>query len=253
MSFVLFQHYITEVFKVINNSNERNKTMNNKSAADVIAADAIHTLELNWDKLTPAQKMRVAVYNAKQLKLPGHDRNYFEETLAQRYPCVQRAGSYFEKSFYNPDNEIVGDETKLLEKCLFDKQLDAWKPYSHENVGAGCEAFRLDSDKTLGTLGIIDLEKDLFDMSDMVWQRDHADNLMMVYHQRWGRGGIMTKFAVAIIGMEGDKHVLFTVHPGDPIRPSCLRVAEYPDLPGKTPTMEQYRKQMVRYAKIVWF
>lgn len=209
-------------------------------------------LEQNWDNLTPAQKILVAVHNAKQFKLPGLDLDYLHETLAHRYENPFHRGSMFCRKWYNPERKIVDDETKLVEKALFETHLNEWKPYSHDGVIPGCEAFRLDSEMTVGVMGVIDVETELFDMNQMWWQKDHTGNIMLVYHQHWPNGGTPVKHAVVIIGIEDGKHVVFTVHPGDPIKPSSLSAAEHSDLVGRTPTMADYRKQLVRYAKIAW-
>ena len=213
----------------------------------------INLLEQNWDNLTPAQKILVAVHNSKQLKFPGHDCDYLHDTLAQRYENPSQKGSVFCRKWYNPESKIVGDETKLVEEALFETHLNEWKPYSHDGVIPGFEALRLDSETTVGVMGVMDVETEPFDMKQMSWQKDHAGNIMLVYHQRWPNGGTPVKHAVVIIGIEDGKHAVFTVHPGDPIKPSSLSAAEHPDLLGRTPTMADYRKQLVRYAKIAWF
>jgi hypothetical protein len=132
--------------------------------------------------------------------IPG----YFEKTLAQRAELSGKAAG----SIY----EGVG-ETEL-EQMLRGAN---WEEYSHEAVMPGCVAYKA---AISGSLGIIDLQSMA---SDAVVRLDDRKGTGQVSCVVTGARGQIVPFTVLILGQEQGEEVIFTFHPGDPVRPSQIR------------------------------
>lgn len=129
---------------------------------------------------------------------------YFEKTLAQRAGLSKAAaGSIYE-----------GIDESQLEQTLLAAE---WEPYSHAAVMQGCEAFKT---SLSGRLGIVDLRSLPPDTVVTLDDRKNTGNVSVVVG---GVRGQMVDFTVLILGRERDEEVVFTFHPGDPVRPSQVK------------------------------
>jgi hypothetical protein len=136
-----------------------------------------------------------AAIAATRLAAPG----YFESCLTQR-----TSGSGSSYSGLTPAE---------LEVALVGA---SWEPYEHPDVMAGCSAFKAPLE---GTFGLLDLSTVADDF--LVTLADPKGTGFVEAECTAGRGG-KVPFTVLILGQEKDVEVVFTFHPGDPIRPSRL-------------------------------
>lgn len=147
-----------------------------------------------------AERITNALQNIKEL-LP----EYWEATVNSRTPG-KSVGSVF--SFSN------------IEKVLFEDKLDDWEEYNDcPNLIPGCVAFTLRN--VPGHLGVIELAT-----------LDQNTVLDVIDNKRTGKAKLLAHiglgpevdFATLILGEEKGKEVIFTFHPGEPIRPSEIPV-----------------------------
>lgn len=147
-----------------------------------------------------AERINNAVNNIKEL-LPS----YWESTVASRTPG-KSVGSVF--------------DFKNVEKVLFEDRINDWEEYGEcPNLMPGCTAFTLRD--VPGHLGVIELYK-----LDPELKLDVIDN------KKTGKAkclahisiGPETDFATLILGEEQGREVVFTFHPGSPIRPAEISV-----------------------------
>ncbi|MCK9379119.1 MAG: hypothetical protein M0P97_03160 [Candidatus Moranbacteria bacterium] len=154
---------------------------------------------------------------------------YFEKTLAQRLPKTG-AGSV-----------VVGFESaEELERALMAAK---WESYSHPAVMAGTEAFITKDIR--GLLGVIDL----VDMpADSIVSLDDRKNTSKVSCVVEGVRGQDVDFTVIILGTEQDEEIVFTFHPGAPVRPS--QVQAEPGMHGRQVTVKEALGMGLQTAKI---
>lgn len=147
-----------------------------------------------------AERITNAVNNIKQM-LP----EYWESTVSSRTPG-KSVGSVF--------------NFKDVEKVLFEDRLNDWEVYENcPNLIPGCTAYVLRD--VSGHLGVIELYK-----LDPMMMLDVIDNKKTGKAKLLAHVGIgpETDFATVIIGEEQGKEVIFTFHPGQPIRPSEIPI-----------------------------
>ncbi len=154
---------------------------------------------------------------------------YFEKTLAQRAELSgQAAGSLYE-----------GISTEELEHKLLSAE---WESYSHEAVTPGCSAFKA---PLPGRLGVVDLHGLPL---DSVVTLDDRKNTAKVSAVVSGVRGEIVDFTVLILGLEQGEEVIFTLHPGDPVRPSQVQAT--PGLHGKTVSVREALDMGLTTAKV---
>lgn len=143
-------------------------------------------------------KIRKLIETTRRV-IPG----YWESTLAQRAGLEPKAaGSIYEG---------------LTSQELQDKLLETtWEEYSHPAVIAGCQAFK---GNLGGRLGIINLKS--LDPEKVV-TLDDRKNTGKVSVVIEGIRGPEVDFTILIIGPEKGEDVIYTFHPGDPIKPSTV-------------------------------
>lgn len=146
-------------------------------------------------------RIRKAVENIKSM-LP----TYWEATVRSRTPGSSN-GSVF--SFEN------------VEQILFEDRINDWKSFPEcPNLLPGCTAFKLCN--VPGHLGIVDLkELDENTMLDVVDNKKTGMAKCLLVN---GTKGPETDEATLILGEEAGKEVVFTFHPGNPIRPDEIPV-----------------------------
>ena len=131
------------------------------------------------------------------------DSAYWNQTLTKRLPGG--AGSM-----------VLGDfDAASLEEALL---AAAWEPYSHSAVQEGCSAF-LTRDLE-GRLGIVELASL---PPDTVVTLDDRKNTGKVSAVVDGVLGPVVDFTVIILGDENGVEVVYTFHPGEPVRPSQVQ------------------------------
>ena len=129
---------------------------------------------------------------------------YFEKTLAQRAELSGMAvGSVYER--------VDGFE---LERMLLAQK---WEEYSHPAVMPGCVAFKA---PLPGRLGIVDLSTL---PEDAIVTLDDRKNTGKVSAIVEGARGPIQDFTILMLGDEKGEEVIFTFHPGDPVRPSQVQ------------------------------
>jgi len=144
--------------------------------------------------------------------------DYFESTLV-----MHRQGSGKEQG-----SVFVGfGSDKELEDALVAAE---WESYSHPDVMEGCEAFRAPIEGLLGTVDLAALPGD-----HVVILEDPKETGQVSAVVR-GVPAEKVAFCAIILGLEQEKTVVFTVHPGDPVRPSQVPAQ---DLAGKTVTVKE--------------
>lgn len=154
--------------------------------------------------------------------------NYFEKTLESRLANGTGSVTAFE-------------DADLLEEVL---KTSVWKPYSHENIMEGCEAFI--TQDIPGEYGLIELET--LPKDSLVTLRDRK-NTGKVSLEVSGTRGKKVSFTVLILGPEQNKEVVYTFHPGAPIRPSVTEME--PGMDGSTWTVAEALEKGFKTAKIV--
>jgi hypothetical protein len=92
----------------------------------------------------------------------------------------------------------------------------AWEPFEHPDIMKGCSAFKA---PLSGTFGLLDLTTVADDF--LVTLADPKGTGFVEAECTAGRGA-KVDFTVLILGDEKGTEVVFTFHPGNPIRPSRL-------------------------------
>jgi hypothetical protein len=154
---------------------------------------------------------------------------YFEKTLEQRLP--QNGAGSIVRGLYQADE---------LEAALRGAN---WETYSHPALLAETEAFiTKDIQGQLGLVDLVDLPADAIVRLD---DRKDTGKVSAVYT---GRRGKDVDFTVLILGREEGEEVVFTFHPGDPIRPSQVQAT--PGLHGREVTVSKALGMGLEIAKI---
>lgn len=154
-----------------------------------------------------AERINNALQNIKNL-LP----EYWEATILSRTPG-KSVGSVF-------DFEDV-------EKVLFEDRINDWTVYENcPNLIPGCTAFILRN--VDGHLGVVELGKLDPEMSLDIVDNKKTGKAKLLAHIGIGPE---VDYAVMILGEEQGREVIFTFHPGQPVRPSEIPIEA---LEGKT-------------------
>ena len=148
---------------------------------------------------TMQERIQKAIETTRRV-IPG----YFEKTVAQRAEFGEPAGSIIE-----------GVTPVELEASL---AVANWEPYSHPQVMAGCEAFKA---SIPGRLGVVSLNDLPVDTSVTLDDRKKTGKVSAVVK---GVRGLKVDYTILILGQEQGEEVVFTFHPGDPIRASQVNV-----------------------------
>ena len=178
-----------------------------------------------------------AIANTKELVLRDDGVDYYHSTLNQRtWGHKEQAGSVF-------DPDWVGNWNldELLEKIHWEVYKDC------PNLLPGTTAFIVrDYVNVVGYDGIVPLENLPPDVIVTIDDRKNTGNLSCTFH---GAKGRPVHHAVLILGDEGGKEVVFTVHPGDPVMPPT--VASTAHKHGDVITVAEARELGFKYAKLV--
>lgn len=174
--------------------------------------------------MTNRDRIAVAIEATRKVA-PG----YFEKTLAQRAGLSQEAaGSVYE----------MVDESQLEQMLL----TADWEEYSHTAVMSGCTAFIAELPGRLGVIELASLP------SDKVVTLDDRKDTGMVSAVVQDVRGENVPFTVLILGLEQGVEVVFTFHPGDPVRPS--QVQHEAGMHGRQVTVSEALSMGLETAKI---
>lgn len=166
-----------------------------------------------------------AIANTKRV-VPG----YFEKTVEQRLPGG--CGSVLEGD-YNDISDVIS----ALENA-------EWHEYTHESLMPGTTAYK--TNDITGRLGIVDLANL---PSDVEVTLDDRKNTGKVSATISGELGAKVDFVVIILGDEQGEEVVFTFHPGDPVRAS--QVTCEPGMHGKIISVREAQNLGLTTAKII--
>lgn len=156
--------------------------------------------------------------------------DYWNNTLKQR--LVDGAGSV-----------LHFEEVETLDQAIL--EVNDWEEYKHESIAQNCRAFK--TKQLVGELGIVKIA-------------DLPEDITIKLEDRKGTGNVSAvvnildfkrpeeKFTILIVGEDNGLDVVFTLHPGEPIRPSSVQV-------GTVNLEKSYSKQEImelglEYAKI---
>lgn len=140
------------------------------------------------------QRISAAIAATRRLA-PG----YFDACLTQR---CSGAGSSYDLGPEALESRLVGAE---------------WEPFEHPDIMAGCSAFRA---PIAGTFGLVKL--DTLPEDAILTLIDPKGTGFVEAECPSGAPREAVGFTVIILGQEKGEEVVFTFHPGDPIRPSRL-------------------------------
>ena len=174
-------------------------------------------LETSGTKLNQVEFVKKALDNAKKIIMgkdkQGNNRTYLDVMLGQRIEGSNNAGSSY----------VVSSPEKLYEELISQE----WEETTHPDVMPGCRVFKTN---LAGLEGILNLD----DLPDNV-------ELYAIDPKETGKIGIgagevektPAQETYLIVGKEKingkDEDVVFTFHPGEPVRPSEVETKEIPD------------------------
>lgn len=164
-----------------------------------------------------------AISNTKKL-VPG----YFENTCKNR--LSGGVGSIYDQF----------DSVEELEKALLEAD---WTETTHPDVMVGCRVFKTNLEGRFGLVKISDLPDDTQLIAD---DSKHTGKVAMTV--KGVRGKIVPE-TYLIIGKEDGVDVVFTFHPGEPVRPSIVEVSKLSH--GSIVSKSEARNLEFDYAKIV--
>jgi len=159
-----------------------------------------------------------------------NDRSYWDLTLAQRAGLSGQA----QGSIY------PGLTPEELEERLLQAN---WEGYSHPAIMEGCKAFRAEIPGALGIVSLAGLPSD----TKVVLDDFKATKKVSAVVQGVARPAV--DFTVLIVGRDAEDApwMVWTFHPGDPIRPSQVPAE---GLHGKVITVEEALAMGFDFAKI---
>ena len=168
-------------------------------------------------------RVRNAIKNSKEV-MP----NYWNKTLNQRSSkSAMVAGSRYDM------------DTNSIEQMLLSAN---WEPYSDPSISGGGNGFKADLS---GYLGMIDINK--LNPSDYVKLDDRKGTgfFSIICNEKIGDP---VNYTIIIVGMEGDKEVVWTFFPGAPTPMEGI-VAD-PSMNGKEISVEEAKKMGFKFAKV---
>lgn len=180
-----------------------------------------------------ADRIAAAVENTKQLVTSPKHANYWEST------CAQRAGA-------NPEAAgSVYDGLSTDEVAWTILQVNDWEVFIHPDLMPGTTAF-VTKKAMPGRNGIVELSS-IEDSVDVIL--DDRKGTGTVSATIKGIRGELVGHTVIILGDNDGKEVVFTFHPGDPVKPSSVKLE--PDMHGKKISAKEARDMGLTTAKIV--
>ena len=171
------------------------------------------------------ERIIAAIGNTREI-LPS----YFEKTLEQRLDNNSAAGSIFEG--FGTIQEV---EDKIL--------TSQWEEYRHENLAPDTTGFCCHwIGGCIGTVPLTTLD------DTQVVILDDRKNTGRVSATVKGVRGASTDLTVIILGQHEGREVIFTIHPGAPVKPSTVTMES--GMHGKTITAKEAIELGLQTAKI---
>lgn len=155
---------------------------------------------------------------------------YWEKTLEQRL-STSSAGSCYTQ--FNSAEELEA----ALRSC-------EWEETSHPAVDPSCRVFKTQLEGHFGLVRIADLPSDAILMADDRKATGRISATIMM-----DKPASLVAETYAICGIEQGQWVVFTFHPGEPIRPSQVEAGTHPH--GSIMSREQALALGLEWAKIV--
>lgn len=118
----------------------------------------------------------------------------------------------------------------------------AWEEYSHPAIMTGCIAFKAMIPGRLGIIALANLPADAIVTLD---DRKGTGKAAVVTE---GFQGEMVGHTIMILGPEDGREIVYTFHPGDPIAPSLVPVA---NMHGKKISVREAVSMGFEFAKVV--
>lgn len=162
----------------------------------------------------------------------GVPEGYCRNTFAQRLPGG--AGSTF------TGVKSVEDILAALNRA------EDWEEYSHPAIMPGCTAFITRS--LGGVLGVVDLAALPVDTVVTLDDRKGTGKVSCVVSAAAVPQRPVAGFTIVILGEEQGREVLFTLHPGEPVRPSSVQTE--PGMHGTTVTVAEAINMGLTTAKV---
>ena len=174
-------------------------------------------LETGDNKTNQVEFVKTALENARRIVMgkneDGTDKTYLDVMLGQRIEGPTNAGSSYE----------VSSPKELYEKLISQE----WIETTHPDVMPGCRVFK---SNLAGLEGILNLDKLPDDVELYAIDPKATGKIGM------GAGQVEknpSKETYLIVGKENidgkDEDVVFTFHPGEPVRPSEVETKDIPD------------------------
>lgn len=116
-----------------------------------------------------------------------------------------------------------------------------WEPYEHPAIASGCAAFRAELPGFVGVVPLRSLEP-----SQVVTLLDPKSSGFVEAVASFSGDLPSSPFTVLIVGPHEGREIVFTFHPGEPIRPSSVRS----DQEGQRVTVDQALRLGLEYAKV---
>lgn len=116
-----------------------------------------------------------------------------------------------------------------------------WESYEHPAVAAGCAAFRAELP---GFVGVVPLRS--LDLSQVVTLLDPKSSGFVEAVADFDGDLPSSPFTVIILGQYEGREIVYTFHPGEPIRPSSVAA----DRDGQRVTVDQAVRLGLEYAKV---
>lgn len=142
----------------------------------------------------------------------------------------------------NPGPKAVGS-TFLVSTTWRELAADLWYPYEHPEVAPGCQAWKA---FVPGFLGVMDIDA-LPPSSRLRLSDGHATGFVEAVYEAPAGARVPIDYTTAIVGTHEGVEMVFTVFPGDPVRPSSLPAVEHL---GREVSLEEARQLGFRYVKI---
>lgn len=174
-------------------------------------------LETDNKKINQIEFVKTALENAKRIVMgkneDGSDKTYLDVMLGQRIEGPTNAGSSYQ----------VDSPEELYEQLISQE----WVETTHPDVMPGCRVFK---SKLAGLEGILNLDKLPDDVELYAIDPKETGKIGM------GAGKVeknLVEETYLIVGKENingkDEDVVFTFHPGEPVRPSEVETKDIPD------------------------
>ena len=208
-----------------------------------IVADGQRILLEKGDKIVINEMHRSAVpedlpHDWTELPRKSND---VRDRIGQAFENSKAIPGHLEGLFKNRNSGSGG--SKFKEPQTAESLINAdWKPFSHSALMKGTTGFVA---SVPGFLGITPL-KDIPDNQEVTLDDGHKTGFLSVVIS--GKQSIPVNHTVLILGDEGGKEVVYTFHPGDPIRPSSLPIGNFQK--GQKITAGEAKKLGFEYAKL---